>query len=113
MPTFRMARALAIAAAAACISCKKDGAPIGSPSPKTQGIKVGLVTDVGGRGDQSFNDSALRGLEIWSAGKKLVGSEYQPVAPAEVAASIPAHLTSHGLAAEPMPILASTAQRGA
>jgi len=35
----------------------------------TKTIKVGLVTDVGGRGDQSFNDSALRGLEIWAAKK--------------------------------------------
>src|SRR5260370_3858278 len=105
MPTFRMATAMAIAAVAACVSCKKDAAPIGSPSLKAQGIKVGLVTDVGGRGDQSFNDSALRGLELWSAGKKVVGSEYQPVAPAEVAASIPAHLASHGLALEPMPIV--------
>ncbi|MCX5974737.1 MAG: S-layer homology domain-containing protein, partial [Coprothermobacterota bacterium] len=38
--------------------------------PKT-GIKVGLVTDVGGRGDKSFNDSALRGLEDWAAGWNL------------------------------------------
>ncbi|MCR4428803.1 MAG: BMP family ABC transporter substrate-binding protein [Caldiserica bacterium] len=35
------------------------------------GIKVGLVTDVGGRGDKSFNDSALRGLEDWAAGWAL------------------------------------------
>lgn len=35
------------------------------------GIKVGLVTDVGGRGDKSFNDSALRGLEDWAAGWNL------------------------------------------
>src|SRR5713101_1037450 len=100
MPTLRMASALAFAAAATFVSCKKDGAP----ALRSQGIKVGLVTDVGGRGDQSFNDSALRGLELWSAGKKLVGSEYQPVTPAEVAASIPAHLASHGLI-EPMPII--------
>lgn len=32
-------------------------------------VRIGLVTDVGGRGDQSLNDSALRGLEIWAAGK--------------------------------------------
>lgn len=32
-------------------------------------IRIGLVTDVGGRGDQSLNDSALRGLELWAAGK--------------------------------------------
>jgi len=36
-----------------------------STTPTANEIKVGLVTDVGGRGDQSFNDSALRGLEAW------------------------------------------------
>ena len=47
-------------------TCKKE--PTISPAvqeapqpPKS--LTVGLVTDVGGRGDQSFNDSALRGLE--------------------------------------------------
>ncbi|MGE5049294.1 MAG: BMP family ABC transporter substrate-binding protein, partial [Deltaproteobacteria bacterium] len=29
---------------------------------------VGLALDVGGRGDQSFNDGALRGLEMMAAG---------------------------------------------
>jgi basic membrane protein A len=96
-----MATTLVFAAAAALVSCKKDGAS----ALKSQGIKIGLVTDVGGRGDQSFNDSALRGLELWAAGKKLIGSEYQPVTPAEVAATIPAHLASRGLAIEPMPII--------
>lgn len=43
-------------------------------------IKIGLVTDVGGRGDKSFNDSALRGLENWAAGLKMVpGVGYQPL----------------------------------
>ena len=41
-------------------------------APVSDEIKVGLVTDVGGRGDQSFNDSALRGLEIWAAKKSYV-----------------------------------------
>ncbi len=39
--------------------------------PAEGGIKVGLVTDVGGRGDKSFNDSALRGLEQWAGGQDL------------------------------------------
>ena len=43
-----------------------------SKAPLTTSIKIGLVTDVGGRGDQSFNDSALRGLEIWAAKKSYV-----------------------------------------
>src|SRR5450756_2868073 len=41
-------------------------------TPVANEIKIGLVTDVGGRGDQSFNDSALRGLEIWAAKKSFV-----------------------------------------
>ncbi len=47
-------------------------------------IKIGLVTDVGGRGDKSFNDSALRGLENWAAGLKMVaGVGYQALTDAE------------------------------
>lgn len=52
-------------------------------------IKVGLVTDVGGRGDKSFNDSALRGLEAWAAGLKMVaGVGYQPLTDEEYKKSI-------------------------
>jgi basic membrane protein A and related proteins len=44
---------------------KKDGA--GADSTATGGavsnVKVGMVFDVGGRGDQSFNDAAYAGLE--------------------------------------------------
>ncbi len=32
------------------------------PEPKPDALKVGLVFDVGGRGDKSFNDSAYEGL---------------------------------------------------
>src|SRR5262245_37389725 len=36
----------------------------GSPSPTaTSSLKVGLAYDIGGRGDQSFNDAAARGLD--------------------------------------------------
>ncbi|MGB9749544.1 MAG: BMP family ABC transporter substrate-binding protein [Caldisericia bacterium] len=52
-------------------------------------IKIGLVTDVGGRGDKSFNDSALRGLEAWAAGLKMVaGVGYQPLTDDEYNKSI-------------------------
>lgn len=47
------------------LACKKEGA---SSAPSAARFTVGLVTDVGGRGDHSFNDSALRGLEQWAAG---------------------------------------------
>ncbi|UVS81953.1 Purine nucleoside receptor A [Actinokineospora sp. UTMC 2448] len=38
-----------------------DGGTSGAPAPST--VKVGLAYDIGGRGDQSFNDSAARGLD--------------------------------------------------
>lgn len=44
--------------------------------------KVGLVFDVGGRGDKSFNDSAFRGLE---RAKKDLGIEYEYIEPSEAA----------------------------
>jgi basic membrane protein A len=56
---------------------------------------VGLVTDIGGRGDQSFNDSALRGLELWSAGKKFSTSGYADASADEVKASLSPDLVSH------------------
>src|SRR5216684_4412796 len=63
--------------------------------------KVGLVMDVGGRGDQSFNDSALRGLELWAAGMKFANGSYEPAPPKEIAASIPQNLTG---VVEPLPV---------
>ncbi|MHB8877081.1 MAG: BMP family lipoprotein [Myxococcaceae bacterium] len=55
---------------------------------------VGLVTDIGGRGDHSFNDSALRGLELWAAGSKFQNGGYQPAAAAELQASLTPELAS-------------------
>lgn len=47
-------------------------------------VKIGLVTDVGGRGDKSFNDSALRGLENWAAGVQMIsGTGYKDLTDAE------------------------------
>src|SRR3954469_12945336 len=53
---------------------------------------VGLSLDVGGRGDQSFNDGALRGLEQMAAGLKYTARGYQPLTDAEYAASLPPDL---------------------
>ncbi len=39
------------------------GANLGAPQASSSGIHIGLVFDVGGRGDKSFNDAASRGLE--------------------------------------------------
>jgi basic membrane protein A len=47
--------------AAAC-SSNDDKGSTSSSSTARSSVKVGLVYDVGGRGDQSFNDAAFRGL---------------------------------------------------
>jgi basic membrane protein A and related proteins len=70
-------------------ACKREGAP-----PPARGLTVGLVTDVGGRGDQSFNDSALRGLEAWAAGVTLAGGTYRTLSEVERTATIPEALRS-------------------
>jgi basic membrane protein A len=69
-------------AASVFTGCKKT-------TPVVNEIKIGLVTDVGGRGDQSFNDSALRGLEIWAAKKAFVkGGGYTNMSDADYAQSL-------------------------
>jgi basic membrane protein A len=81
--------------AVVCSACKKsDGpaAPGGAPAVKLR--SVGLVTDVGGRGDQSFNDSALRGLELWAANVQSVGGRYEVVAPDSRAKLLPGALAA-------------------
>jgi basic membrane protein A len=60
------------------------------PKPKT--YSVGLVVDLGGRGDHSFNDAALRGLELWGAGKKYEGGGYVAASPEEIKQSITSDL---------------------
>ncbi len=82
--------------------CKKPASPEAAPAPKPPAAApapeakathlVGLVTDVGGRGDQSFNDSALRGLETWAAGASFKNGSYAPLSDAEFQASVPEDL---------------------
>jgi basic membrane protein A len=61
-------------------------------------IKVGIVTDVGGRGDRSFNDMAICGLETWGAKVKYVhGGGYEPLSDEEFKASIPEDLADAGI----------------
>lgn len=74
--------------------CKKSSDtkdPKGDVKPKA-GLMVGLVTDIGGRGDQSFNDSALRGLEAWAASASFKGGSYETMPTATRDALIPADL---------------------
>ncbi len=75
--------------AVAVTGCRRPAAPGLTGNAKRT---IGLVTDVGGRGDQSFNDSALRGLEVWASGARFLSGVYEPVSDAERAASIPPEL---------------------
>jgi basic membrane protein A len=84
---------LALLAALGLAACRGGGQGPATPA----GIKVGIVIDVGGRGDQSFNDSALRGLEEWAAGLRYTASGYQKLGAAELAASLPPDLADRGI----------------
>lgn len=53
---------------------------------------VGIALDVGGRGDQSFNDGALRGIETMAAGLRYTAHGYEPLSDADSAALLPADL---------------------
>ena len=68
--------------------------------PVVTKIKVGLCTDVGGRGDRSFNDSALRGLETWAVKVEYVqGGGYSAITDAQYTASIPDDLKNMNITA--------------
>ncbi|MGW2377132.1 MULTISPECIES: BMP family lipoprotein [Kitasatospora] len=51
---------LGMASLAACGAKSTDN---NASSGSSDGLKVGMAYDIGGRGDQSFNDSAARGLD--------------------------------------------------
>ena len=70
----RLARLCALAAlCCAPAACKKNAPP----------HTMGLALDVGGRGDQSFNDGTLRGLETMAAGLRYTPRGYEPIPDAE------------------------------
>ncbi len=83
----------------AVMGCKKaesakTDAPVAAAGGAEKKRLIGLVTDVGGRGDQSFNDSALRGLEVWAGQAAFTQGHYAPMPAAERAATVPAELTA-------------------
>jgi len=67
-PTLIGAALLSCALLAGCAGSKTAGAPTGP--------RLGMVTDVGGLGDRSFNDSAYAGLK---AAQKLLHAQIQVV----------------------------------
>jgi basic membrane protein A len=56
------------------LACGQNG------EPRSDALRVGLVFDIGGRGDKSFNDSAFRGLE---RAERELGIQYQYLEPTE------------------------------
>jgi len=54
---------LGIASLAACGAKSTDNTSSSGAGAGASGLKVGMAYDIGGRGDQSFNDSAARGLD--------------------------------------------------
>jgi basic membrane protein A and related proteins len=85
---------LLLFATLALTACKKDSTTSPAEPPKAKSLTVGLVTDVGGRGDQSFNDSALRGLEAWAANQKSVDGKYVTLSDTERKATLPDELAA-------------------
>jgi basic membrane protein A and related proteins len=84
---------LCLVAALALAACKKDPPPATPDAPRApKGLTVGLVTDIGGRGDQSFNDSALRGLQAWAANQKSLEGKYVALTADERKATLPPEL---------------------
>ncbi|MDR1107360.1 MAG: BMP family ABC transporter substrate-binding protein [Treponema sp.] len=54
---------LILALALLALTCKKENAGPGQQESAPEAVKIGLVTDVGGVNDQSFNQSAWEGLQ--------------------------------------------------
>lgn len=69
---------------------------------------IGLALDVGGRGDQSFNDGALRGLEQMAAGLRFTARGYEKLPDAEYAPELRARYPH--LAIPPPLVLSGKAQ---
>ena len=87
---------LAVLSLSACKSSKEESSSPPSktpeaktaPAPAEKKTRVGLVLGLGGRGDQSFNDSALRGLEVWASGVKSAEGGYKDVTDEELRATV-------------------------
>lgn len=72
----KVAAVLAVVALVAA-ACGGKKSPTGGGTT-TAGKKVGLVYDIGGRGDKSFNDAAARGLDKAKTDFKIQAKELEP-----------------------------------
>ena len=71
----KLLRSLAVAALVlVAAGCGKKAESPSAGAGKPASLKVGLVFDIGGRGDKSFNDAAYAGLE---RAQQQLGIEFQ------------------------------------
>ncbi|MCE1164805.1 MAG: BMP family ABC transporter substrate-binding protein [Bacteroidetes bacterium] len=75
----RILLTLLLASAVLFTSCKKSSDKTATKTDNSK-MKVGLVFDVGGRGDKSFNDAAYKGLE---RAKKDFGIDFEVIDPGD------------------------------
>jgi len=69
-----LARVAAVALLVLAAGCARQADKPSSTAGKPASLKVGLVFDIGGRGDKSFNDAAYAGLE---RAKAQLGIDFQ------------------------------------
>lgn len=69
-----LARAAAVVLLVLAAGCGKKAESPSAGGAKPASLKVGLVFDIGGRGDKSFNDAAYAGLE---RAQQQLGIEFQ------------------------------------
>jgi basic membrane protein A and related proteins len=79
-----LAGSMALAACASDETTSDPGGGGGGGGPPTEELRIGLAYDTGGRGDQSFNDSAYAGA---SAAVDALGAELQEFSPNEDASN--------------------------
>lgn len=72
--------ALLFALLSVLISCGNKDTQTGKDNSVQPGTKVGLVFDIGGRGDKSFNDAAYKGLED---AKRDLGIDFEVIDPGD------------------------------
>jgi basic membrane protein A len=79
-----LAGSMALAACASDETTSSSGGGEGGGGTATEQLRVGLAYDTGGRGDQSFNDSAYAGA---AAAVDALGGELQELSPNEDASN--------------------------
>ncbi len=78
--SLRSLGALALVVTLALPACQAQKKSAPSPAGKPGALAVGLVFDVGGRGDKSFNDAAFAGLD---SARRELGITYEFLEPGE------------------------------